>query len=126
MERSSTSNHIAALPDDTRIVLEPFIALFENVILAGIVDRRWAGARGVRKAATALESAVSSGLGHPLHPVIVCFALRICCNVSITSLESVGAGREWDRRKRALDRAQQLIVKLEEHYGVYELKLLAY
>jgi hypothetical protein len=126
VKRSSTSHNIVAIPEDTRIALEPFIAVFETVILAGIAARGWAATRGVRKVAAAIETAISSGLGHPLHPVIVCFALRICCNVHITSLESAGASREWDRRKRALDGAQQLIVKLEEHYGVYELKLLAY
>lgn len=116
----------SAFPDELRKPLEPFASIFEEIILRAARGRSRPSGRKISATAAAVEIAVQAALGHPLHPVINCFALQICCRAYYRTVEALEPTRDWERQMRLADGASYLIAKLEEHYGTYELKLMAY
>jgi hypothetical protein len=109
------------------ITLHPFAQAF-NVVLneAARARGRRPGKRKLSHMAAELDAAIAAQIGHPLHSVITCFALRICCHFHHQWAEDLESRWEWRRQRMLIDRAWRIISALEEYYGVLELKTLCY
>lgn len=115
-------------PIEGQIILEPFARAFREVILAEALRtvHRQVGKRKLFSVAERLDAALCAELGHPLHPAITCFALRVCCHFHYQWVESLSSQRQWRRQRTLIDRAWRIISALEEFYGVWELKARCY
>lgn len=124
MKESQQNLNFAGHPTD----LQPFGAIYRGVILIEAArTRKWPlGKRKRSRIASAIESRILAELGHPLHPVIVCFGLRVCCHFHQLWADGLQSNREWKRHRVLIDRAWRMFQTMEEHYGVQQLKTLCY
>ncbi len=108
--------------------LQPFATVYREVLFQQATrTRKWPlGQRKRRQIASAVDNRIVAELGHPLHPVITYFALRVCCHFHHLWTEELQSNREWKRHQIVIDRAWRLIQAMEEHYGVEQLKTLCY
>lgn len=112
---------------EIRETLQPFAELFESILIPE--SRRLRAGRISRKSLShviqELERGVEEKIGHALHPVIVCYAMRVCCHYYYSASDATKGNCQLEWQRRLFDKVYGLILKLEEYYKTDELLLLS-
>ena len=114
----------AMMPGRTRRSLEPFSAAFESLLLPFIRQANAPEAdRLIARLACRIRRSVNSAAGHPVHPALICYGLRLSCHYYHQAIRSRGTAQEMDLHQDLLDTASGAITKMEEYFGTYRLRL---
>jgi hypothetical protein len=126
MRFTPTTARLPVLAETTRSALSPFILAFDGIIIekARKCGRRPMGKPGITDLAHAVKVDIAERIGHPLHPAITCYALRLCCGCYIEALDGTSSATLFRAQHELLDTAYRLITKLGGHDHTEEFLIL--
>jgi hypothetical protein len=117
---------LPALPPELRRSLLPYVESLEEIVIPAVRNFRTVprDRKTVRQITRRIEEWLQARMTHPVHPAIMCYALRVSCHEAIKSIESAGVSTDTRAQVELLERAYELIETISRHCGAGDYFIL--